>query len=165
MKKVFSSKKSLLLSVIAYSAMTLAAQGAALELEESRTGVQRECVTLKENSFTLSFIHSVSVTPVEDIYQISKGADGDYQILQTEERFLDHGQGLPSMNGEPDAHKFEYRDDKFVLYMNRPIGDLIVRLDSRFKNRLHTGMDVINLNQWPDFSGLRIKPIKSCHEG
>ncbi|MBO6827600.1 MAG: DUF1850 domain-containing protein [Sneathiella sp.] len=160
-----SSKTALLLSVIAYGAMTLVAHGAALELEESRSGKFYDCVVLKENSFTLSFVHSVSLTPVEDIYEVSEKADGSLDILQTEERFIAHGQGLPSMNGEPDARKFEYHDNKFVLYMNRPIGDLIIRLDSRFKNRLHTGMDVINLNQWPDYSGLRIKPVKSCHEG
>ena len=65
------------------------------------------------------------------------------------------------MSGEPDAIAFEHKAGEFILHMERPITDLLVRTDARFKNRLHTDNTTLNLNQWPD-TGLRIKPISHC---
>ena len=110
----------------------------------------------------MSFVHSVSLTPVEDFYRLVQVAAGRTRIIQTAERFITHGQGLPSMESEPGAVAFKSDKDGFVVHLHRPIDDLIVRLDARFKNRLHTDRGVINLNQWPDFTGLRIVPDTSC---
>lgn len=76
---------------------------------------------------------------------------------------MTHGYGLPSTNGAPDVQRFEQRNKGFTLYLDRPIETLIVRLDRRFKNRLSTGTKKINLNQWPDFSGVFFTPIDRCH--
>lgn len=45
-----------------------------------------------QQQFALSFIHSVSETPVVDYYQVSD----NQKIIQTTERFEHHGAGLPS---------------------------------------------------------------------
>lgn len=149
-----------LLVAAALPLTTGTASAAALQISQSRGDTQLTCVPVADNTFELSFIHSVSLTPVEDLYQIRRQGQG-LTILQTAERFTAHGQGLPSMAGEPDATAFEHKNGTFILQMQRPIRDLIVRTDQRFKNRLHTGQTTVNLNQWPD-TGLRIKPVDHC---
>lgn len=160
MKKVLSSNGW---RTLAAGAVLAASQAGAvsLQINDYRAAQPLACVPLTDNRFTLSFIHSVSLTPVDDLYQIEADSTGAYHIVQTAERFIAHGQGLPSMEGEPDAIAFEHRNGEFVLRLRRPIQDLRVRTDRRFNNRLHTGTTTINLNQWPD-TGLRIAPLSHC---
>jgi hypothetical protein len=131
-----------------------------LSITEYRSAKPLACISLVDNEFSLSFIHSVSLTPVSDEYRLLVN-DGHYQILQTKERFVAHGQGLPSLIDEPDAVAFEHSDGQFILHLKRNISNLIVRTDKRFENKLHTGDRTINLNIWPD-AGLGIKPVGSC---
>lgn len=103
--------------------------------------------------FALSFIHSVSQTPVIDYYQINNG-----KITQIAERFEHHGAGLPSHISE--GNNWQHKAGYFWLYMQRPIPQLIVRTDKQYRNRLHLGKPIdrkendkirtINLNQWDD---------------
>lgn len=110
--------------------------------------------------FALSFIHSVSETPVVDFYRLE-----GHQIIQTAERFEHHGAGLPSHISE--GNEWQHRDGYFWLSMQRPIAQLVVRTDSSYRNRLHLGEAIaphdeqlsltVNLNQWPD-TALWIQP-------
>ena len=113
-------------------------RAAALRLEDSQSGELLRCIALGTREFSLSFVHSVSLTPVEDFYRLTHAASGRTRMIQTAERFITHGQGLPSMEKEPDAEGFESDNNRFVVHLHRPIDDLVVRLDTRFKNRLHT---------------------------
>ncbi|PIE65125.1 MAG: hypothetical protein CSA26_04600 [Desulfobacterales bacterium] len=101
--------------------------------------------TADQNLFFLSFIHSVSKTPVQDEYRVVNG-----MIVQVAEYFETHGAGLPSQLDEPGVKRWEQRQGKFIVFMERPISRLIVRTDARYRNRLHSGTDTINLDQWPD---------------
>ena len=96
-------------------------------------------------TFSLSFIHSVSRTPVEDIYRVD--AQG---ICQTSEIFESHCAGLPYSDQETNATGWEQRNGKFILHMEREIPRLVVRTDRIYKNRLHLPDRTINLNQWED---------------
>jgi len=107
-----------------------------------------------DRRFALSFIHSVSMTPVRDNYVVE--ADG--AIRQTSEIFIAHGQGLPSSPAEPGGTGWVHEDGKFRLDMDRPISRLVVRTDARYRNRLHLGAETLNLNHWPD-QALDIRPI------
>ena len=160
MKKAFLSNSW---RMLAAGTLLAASQAGAVSLQISDYRAEKPlaCIPLTDARFSLSFIHSVSLTPVEDLYQIETDAQAAYRIVQTAERFIAHGQGLPSMEGEPDAIAFEHHDGEFLLRMQRPIDDLLVRTDQRFKNRLHTGTTTIDLNQWPD-TGLRIAPRSHC---
>ncbi|PIE73409.1 MAG: hypothetical protein CSA20_03070 [Deltaproteobacteria bacterium] len=109
----------------------------------------------EEKLFALSFIHSVSETPVRDEYRVV-----DSQIVQVAEFFEAHGAGLPSQVDEPGIERWERDQGKFVVRMTRPISRLIVRTDARYRNRLHVGGDTINLNQWPD-QALEVA-VESC---
>ena len=149
-----------MLQAIAFSALACHVQGTVLVLEQSRSSQQFGCIALFENRFELSFIHSVSLTTVFDAYQVT-GNKNDYRMVQTQERFSAHGQGLPSLVDEPDSIAFESIDGQFILSLNRPIHHLIVRTDKRFKNRLYTGAEQYNLNQWPD-TGISVVIRDQC---
>jgi hypothetical protein len=148
------------LGVTALLAVSSSGQAVGLKIIDYRGQQTLGCVNLVDQSFSLSFIHSVSLTPVIDEYHLLN-TDSNYRILQTAERFFAHGQGLPSLVDEPDAIAFEHTDGQFILKLKRNIDNLIVRTDSRFKNRLHTGSITIDLNQWPD-NGLKIYPVEHC---
>lgn len=85
-----------------------------------------------EGQFALGFIHSVSRTPVLDTYKIQSG-----QIIQTSEIFEAHGAGLPSMGDEMDATGWRHENGQFILDLDRPIGEMIVRVQPEYKNTLH----------------------------
>jgi len=159
-KKASLNNLIVVLGVTAIMAVTSTTQASALRIEESRTNQFLDCIELVNNAFELSFIHSVSLTPVYDSYQLVDN-NQTYNIIQTQERFFAHGQGLPSLADEPDAIAFEHSDGQFILKLQRAINNLIVRTDRRFKNRLYTGQTTINLNQWPD-TGLSILPVAHC---
>jgi hypothetical protein len=110
------------------------------------------------DTFSLSFIHSVTMTPVQDIYRISQGG-----ICQTSEIFESHCAGLPYSDQETNATGWEQRDGKFILHMERKIPKLVVRTDQVYQNRLHLPDQTIDLNQWPDQSLLiDITPAGAC---
>lgn len=88
----------------------------------------------RDNSFSLGFIHSVSRTPVRDIYTVRAGA-----IVQTSEIFEAHGAGLPSMADELNATAWRHENGHFILDMDRPIGSMIVRIQAAYDNTLRIG--------------------------
>ena len=101
--------------------------------------------TGREKGFALTFIHSVSRTPVVDEYLFEQGG-----IVQTAERFRAHGAGLPSHPNEPGGLSWEKQGEDFVLHMRRPMPKLVVRTDANYRNRLVLGRQTVNLNQWED---------------
>lgn len=71
-------------------------------------------IVLPGDKFTLKYTHSVSLTPVWEIFII----DDNYHIVLIETDFLDHGAGLPytAFNQEVFLHE----DDKFkIINMHR----------------------------------------------
>ncbi|MCZ2720116.1 DUF1850 domain-containing protein [Marinomonas sp. 15G1-11] len=155
LNKIFSFGMGVVIAVTPFSLF-----GSALSISQTRSDVFLECVELSDDRFDLSFIHSVSLTPVVDKYSVVTRGN-ELSILQTAEHFIAHGQGLPSLLNEPDAYDFESKNGEFILKMHREIPNLIVRTDSRFQNRLHTSDITVNLNQWSDI-GLHIVPIQAC---
>ena len=98
-----------------------------------------------EQTFSLTFIHSVSKTPVTDVYEVRAG-----KIIQTKEIFKAHGAGLPSNSSEPGGISWEKTKDWFIFHMERAIPKLVVRTDRVYQNRLVLKSGVIDLNQWDD---------------
>ncbi len=136
-----------------------------------------EDVYFEDAYFALSFIHSVSQTPVIDYYRLYN-KNNMLHIVQIAERFEHHGAGLPSHVSE--GSNWQHRNGYFWLTMQRPITQLIVRTDKDYNNRLHLDKRgkrdergkrdkqfdpnnneqsvSIDLNQWPD-AALWIQPI------
>ncbi len=110
----------------------------------ARNTLARYCIP-RDGCFSLSFIHSVSQTPVRDDYRIE--AD---RIVQVAETFQTHEAGLPSLEQEADALGWEWQDGQFLLHMRRQIHHLVMRTDRLYRNRLHLADRTIDLNQWDD---------------
>ncbi|MDK3016578.1 DUF1850 domain-containing protein [Pseudodonghicola flavimaris] len=116
-------------------AMASAGAGAGwLCLTETR-GEGREIARLPlgpDGTFDLSFIHSVSRTPVTDSYRVEEG-----RIVQTRETFMAHGAGLPSIANDMDATGWRHENGHFILDMHRLTGPIPLRIQAQFKNTLH----------------------------
>ncbi len=84
-----------------------------------------------DKKFSLSFLHSVTLTPVLSTYRIQ-----DTHIIQTQEQFLTHGYGLPSQQNENAFERWEEKDDAFIVHMNRKIAPLVVRVSMKYKTTL-----------------------------
>lgn len=82
-------------------------------------------------TFELSFIHSVSRTPVRDLYRVDGG-----QIIQSAEIFMGHGAGLPSIANDMDATGWRHENGTFILDMHRLTGPIPIRIQAEFKNTL-----------------------------
>lgn len=85
-----------------------------------------------DGTFALSFIHSVSRTPVTDHYRVEQG-----RIVQTSEVFQAHGAGLPSIANDMDATGWRHEDGTFILDLRRPTGPIPLRIQAQFRNTLH----------------------------
>jgi hypothetical protein len=94
-----------------------------------------------EPTFTVTYVHSVTRTPVVERYR----ADGD-TIVETEIRFAQHGPGLPT---EADADgTFTRRDGEFVVSMQRRFAVILMRVHADQAPRLAAGGRSDDLGAW-----------------
>jgi hypothetical protein len=92
-------------------------------------------------AFTLTYVHSVTRTPVEERYRV----EGD-AIVETEIRFEQHGPGLPT---EPDAGgQWRRSDGKYVVTTSRRFTRVVMRIDAATRPTLVTPARTVNLAQW-----------------
>ena len=146
MQRIIAGVLAILLAACAASGNGRDRVGRCLQIRQFPTASFVAQVPLPEDGvFSLSFIHSVSRTPVRDDYR----CDGE-RIVQTAESFRAHGAGLPSGADEPGVSAWEQHDGWFVIRMRREIPRLVVRTDRNYRNRLHVQGKEIDLNRWPD---------------
>jgi hypothetical protein len=94
-----------------------------------------------EPTFTVTYVHSVTRTPVVERYR----ADGD-TIVESEIRFVQHGPGLPT---EADAGgTFTRRDGEFVVSMQRRFAVIVMRVHADQAPRLAAGGRSDDLAAW-----------------
>ena len=92
-------------------------------------------------SFTITYVHSVTRTPVLERYAISGS-----EIVETEIRFEQHGPGLPT---EADAGgTFTRSDGRFIVTMDRRFPNVVMRVHADQSPRLTAGNRNIDLAQW-----------------
>ena len=92
-------------------------------------------------TFTVTYVHSVTRSPVIERYRI----DGD-AIVQTEIRFVQHGPGLPT---EADAGgTFTRREGEFVVSMQRRFAVIVMRVHADQAPRLTAGGRSDDLAAW-----------------
>lgn len=91
-------------------------------------------------SFSLSFLHSVSLTPVVDHYEIRANT-----IHQTAEVFEAHGAGLPSFVGDVGETGWKAENGKFVLEMDRQFQRIQLRIQREYLNSLQIADQTIML--------------------
>jgi len=94
-----------------------------------------------EPAFTISYVHSVTRTPVIETYRV----EGDV-IVQTQIRFAQHGPGLPT---QADAGgTFERREGQFVVTMARRFPVILMRVHADQRPRLAAGGATLDLAEW-----------------
>ena len=92
-------------------------------------------------TFTVSYVHSVTRTPVVETYRV----DGE-TIVQTEIRFAQHGPGLPT---QADAGgTFARRDGQFVATMARRFPSIVMRVHADQRPQLAAGAVSVDLAEW-----------------
>ena len=91
--------------------------------------------------FTITYVHSVTRTPVIERYAIAGS-----EIVETEMRFEQHGPGLPT---EADAGgTFKRSEGGFVVTMDRHFPTIVMRVHRDQSPRLSTGTRSLDLAQW-----------------
>jgi hypothetical protein len=129
------------------------AHAACIAVASSPDGERVAAVSLPAQApvFTVTYVHSVTRTPVEERYRV----DGD-AIVETEIRFEQHGPGLPT---EPDAgERWTRLGDRYVVTLNRRFLRVVMRIDAETRPTLSTDGQRVDLAQWGSRS-LELKPI------
>jgi hypothetical protein len=94
-----------------------------------------------DRGFAITYVHSVTRTPVVETYRVDAGA-----LVQTSIRFEQHGPGLPTAPGP--GERWERRDGRFVVTMQRPLGDIRMRVHADQAPTLDAGGTPIPLSRW-----------------
>ena len=102
-------------------------------------------VEAARGGFTISYVHSVTRTPVVERYRLDDAA-----IVQVSIRFEQHGPGLPT---EADAGgRWRREDGAYVVSMERRLDSIAMRVHADQQPRLAVDGDPreVNLAQWGD---------------
>jgi hypothetical protein len=92
-------------------------------------------------SFTMTYIHSVTRTPVTETYRAT--AEG---LVQTAIRFEQHGPGLPS--GPAAGERWIARDSGFEVAMQRKLESVVIRVHGDQSPRLAIDGRTVDLARW-----------------
>lgn len=98
-----------------------AASGCELVLLEPRAERELLRLPMAEPALTLSFVHSVLGTPVQDHYRWRAG-----QWLLVQERFVGEGYGLPH-EAQPGERLTREANGQWTLHTRRVVAPLVVR--------------------------------------
>ncbi len=84
-----------------------------------------------DGTFSLSFLHSVSLNTVTDVYRIEVD-----EIIQISEIFSQHGAGLPSQSDDIGITGWTHANGLFTVEMERQVSPLVIRVQSGYENNL-----------------------------
>lgn len=93
---------------------------AKLILEDARTGEKYGDFPLRENTFSVTFIHSVNKSPVSDIYEVRNG-----QIYVTGTVYYGFGAGVPTELTQYETLTFGDDGEMIISGMELKIPELI----------------------------------------
>ncbi len=131
---------SALLLGLAVPGMALAA---CLELASHPDGatLQRIALTAPAPDFTITYVHSVTRTPVEERYRVD-GAT----LVETQMSFSQHGPGLPTAADPGSAMRVV--DGRFVVTMARNFDTIVMRVHAEQLPQLHASGRAVDLAAW-----------------
>lgn len=92
---------------------------------------------------TIRYLHSVTLTPVVEVYRVGNG-----ELLQIEIRFSEHGPGLPTQADAGADAAFTRENGQFVVRLARSFHGISARVDPAQQPRLTVGAESIDLAQW-----------------
>lgn len=94
-----------------------------------------------DTSFAITYLHSVTRTPVMERYHIAGS-----EIVESEMQFEQHGPGLPT---EADVGgSFTRRDGSFIVTMDRHFPAIVMQVHKDQSPRLVAGTRSRDLAQW-----------------
>lgn len=96
-----------------------------------------------DGTFSLSFLHSVSLTTVSDVYRIETD-----EIIQISETFSQHGAGLPSQSDDVGAIGWVHSDGLFTIELEREVSPLVIRVQSGYQNKLTQNGQEYMMENW-----------------
>lgn len=99
--------------------------------------------TSTDRMFTLSFLHSVSLTTVTDVYRVDKD-----EIIQVSESFSQHGAGLPSQSNDIGVTGWVHSDGLFTIELERKVSPLVIRVQSGYQNKLIQNGHEYRMSDW-----------------
>ena len=119
------------------------ANGACLTLASHPDGATLSLLALPagDATFAITYVHSVTRTPVEERYRISGS-----EIIESEIRFEQHGPGLPT-EADPGG-TFARSDGRFIVTMDRHFPEIVMQVHADQSPRLSAGSRSIDLAQW-----------------
>ena len=94
-----------------------------------------------DRGFTITYVHSVTRTPVIETYRVSPD-----RFVQTSIRFEQHGPGLPTAPGP--GERWERIDGRFVVTMARPLDDIRMRVHADQAPALDVAGATLALTRW-----------------
>lgn len=101
-------------------------------------------LALGDGHFALGFMHSVSRTPVVDEYRVQDGA-----IRQRAQHFAAHGPGMTATPAEVgDAGGWTMDEAGMRIELDRPIEELVIRVDPDYGNHVVAGGVRVDLTRW-----------------
>lgn len=106
----------------------------------------------EDNRFSLSFLHSVSLTSVVDVYRVDRD-----EIIQVSETFSQHGAGLPSQSSDVGATGWVHSDGLFTILLERKVSPLVIRVQSGYQNKLILNGHEYRMSDWA-FGALLLAP-------
>jgi len=132
-----------LIALLAGLAAATGVAGACLVLAPQPDGTALAQVPVPDDgaAFTLTYVHSVTRTPVIERYRI----DAD-TIVQFAIEFEQHGPGLPTQ-ADP-GQRFERRGGRFVVTMQRRFDVIVMRVHADQQPRLDVGQRQFDLATW-----------------
>ncbi len=131
------------ISVVAAGLVPACADAACLTLAAHPDGgvFARYDVAAGAPEFTVTYVHSVTRTPVTERYRV----DGD-AIVQTQIRFAQHGPGLPTLADA--GGTWTQRDGEIVATMQRRFDAIVMRVHADQRPRLAAGGRDVDLAAW-----------------
>ena len=119
------------------------ALAACLKLASHPDGATLERMALPASApdFTITYIHSVTRTPVEERYRVD-GAT----IVETQMSFSQHGPGLPTAADA--GSTMQTVDGRFVVTMARSFDEIVMRVHADQSPQLQAAGRTTNLAQW-----------------
>ncbi len=92
-------------------------------------------------SFSLTYVHSVTRTPVTERYVVAGG-----ELVEKQIRFTQHGPGLPT-EADPGG-TYTNRNGEFIVTMNRRFPVIVMQVHADQSPRLDVGKRAADLAQW-----------------
>ena len=119
------------------------ALAACLELASHPDGATLERIVLPAPApeFAISYLHSVTRTPVEERYRVD-GAS----IIEAQMTFSQHGPGLPT--AADTGGMMQTVDGRFVVTMMRRFDEIVMRVHAAQTPQLHAAAGATDLARW-----------------